>query len=528
MRIDIGANAIRPELLLNKNNFDAHELKGRGENIRGKVIDVNQNIVLIQTSSGKEFMANTVVPMENFIGEDMSFVVVVGSEGQILLKPELDEKKQNLLNELKIEDILNKLNKPITPENRAIIKNMIQSGIAINENSFKEIKSLTLAMNLMQKMPAEEFGGDKLTLPLDQLVRGQEQVENAIVTKGNTALPQEVSLKDIITLKGLKLEVNLQNLKALNEVNKALESKDNDIFGLKKLIENNFQEKGNPPQLDTKTGQPPVDGKIGQASVDPKTGLTVPLEQEENARQLAGKEAIGKFSEDKGFQGLKDLLSAKVDNEGDFKVSKEMIKELLTEITKASSKEIHEKNIATGREKMTESDLKLDIDKLAKDLKTVLGSIAKESELGKTIEREILPKTDIMKEFMREFQVNILPFQMDKYENIAQYYIKKNNNKKKDKEGITVAFSLDTFHYGNVRALLNYQSAKVISIDILTENLSYEEKFKQALGELRQIMTGLGYTNISLSTGIMTDKQKSLAEDKIYPNFEAKSFETWV
>ena len=100
MRIDIGSNSIRPELILNKSNIDSFEFNNRGENVRGRVIDVNQNMVLIQTSTGKEFVANTTIPMENFIGEEMLFTVLFNEEGQIFLKPQLDEKKQNLLKDL--------------------------------------------------------------------------------------------------------------------------------------------------------------------------------------------------------------------------------------------------------------------------------------------------------------------------------------------------------------------------------------------------------------------------------------------
>ena len=122
MRIDIGSNSIRPELILNKSNIDSFEFNNRGENVRGRVIDVNQNMVLIQTSTGKEFVANTTIPMENFIGEEMLFTVLFNEEGQIFLKPQLDEKKQNLIKDLKVEDLLTKLGKTVNSENKEIVR----------------------------------------------------------------------------------------------------------------------------------------------------------------------------------------------------------------------------------------------------------------------------------------------------------------------------------------------------------------------------------------------------------------------
>lgn len=579
MRIDIGANSIRPELMLNKSNVDAFELKNRGENVRGKVIDVNQNIVLIQTSSGKEFLANTVVPMENFIGEEMSFVVVVGSEGQIILKPELDDKKQALLSELKIEDILNKLNKPITPENKEIVKNMIQSGIAIHEESFQEIKTLNLAMQIMQRIPKEQMTAEKQTLPLDLLMRMEDTVEefSSLSSRETPALSKEVSLKDIITLKGLKLEVNLQNLRALHEVNQALASKDTDLLGLRKMMTEHFGirigshiseevsgEKGWTEALSsntqesfvalTKEGLPKIDSSMldhtqTQRSFEPTEGANN-QEESKNTLLLTRESADAKGGETVQ-KGSTDTLSSpenvkigwtdkqmpdfgldsrtSPERADEFKISKEMLKELLIEITKASSKNITERKEKIVHERVDgEETLKLDVDRLSKDLKMVLNNVSRESEIGRTIEREILPKADILKEFMREFQVNILPFQVDSYENIVQYYVKRNKGKKKGGEGINVAFSLDTLHHGNVRALLNYRNAKVISVEILAENEKYEQRFKRSLDQLREILHGLGYTNISLSTGIIREPLKSIAEDKIYPNYEAKSFETWV
>lgn len=580
MRIDIGANSIRPELVLNKSNVDAFELKNRGENVRGKVIDVNQNIVLVQTSTGKEFLANTVIPMENFIGEEMSFVIVVGSEGQIILKPELDEKKQALLHELKIEDILNKLNKPITPENKEIIKSMIQSGIAIHEKSFQEIKTLHLAMTLLQKTPQERIGEDRTILPLDWLVREEEgEIETFVSGKEPAALPKEISLKDIITLKGLRLDVNVQNLKALNEINQALASKDTDLLGLKKMMAEHFgvtlesldqeqpfhlsletsvrgAEKNDAPFMPlSKENLPKAEG-ISSEVVPKEPTENEPLNSKQAGHldenvSIIGKElepdavlSGGRPAEDGSSsvkENMKSSLTEKLipefkvlfgevkSSEEGFKISQEMMKELLSEIAKASAKSIPEQKGKLHKDRMNgEEALKLDVDRLSKDLRMVLGNVSKESEVAKTIEREILPKTDILKEFMREFSVNILPFQVDSYENIVQYYIKRNKSKKKNNDGITVAFSLETFNYGNVRAMLHYKNAKVISVDILTENEKYEQKFKGMLEHLRETLYDLGYTNISLSTGIIKDPLKSIAEDKIYPNYEARSFETWV
>lgn len=92
MRIDIDSIGYRPEFMPQKPSGEVNELNNRGENVRGRIIDVNQNIVLIQTSTGKQFSATTTVPMENFVGQEMSFALMIGLDGELLLKPEIDEK----------------------------------------------------------------------------------------------------------------------------------------------------------------------------------------------------------------------------------------------------------------------------------------------------------------------------------------------------------------------------------------------------------------------------------------------------
>lgn len=531
MRIDIGANSIRPELAPSRSTADVFEMKNRGEHVRGRVIDVNQNIVLIQSSSGREFTASTVVPMENFIGEEMSFAILIGSEGELILKPELDEKKQSLLHELKIEDMLYKLNKAVTPENKEIMKNMIQSGIAVNEDSFQEIKNLSLAMRLLQRMPEGQLDPQQQEVSIDALMKAEEGSEQAVSSSAKAVLAQEFSLKDIITLKGLRLEVNVQNLKALHQVNQALAGRESDVFGLKKLMEEHF---GGKLQ---RAAEEQIGAEQGD-SVFETSAAGIENSAEAAADETAESGGIlqgdGKPVRSGQRTALESAFSSpegereRIGGEEASKVSREMLKELLSQITKDSVRRLGEKRERGFLDRSSEEYLKLDVEKLSKDLKTVLSSMSKESELGRSIEREILPKTEIVREFLREFQLNILPFQVDRYENVAQYYVKKNRNKNKKDEGITVAFSLDTFHHGNVRAMLDYRSDKVISVEISLEDKRFEQPFRQALEELKERLAGLGYTNIALSTSVSEGKKKSITEDKIYPNYEAKSFETWV
>src|SRR5690606_33005167 len=143
---------------------------------RGRVIDVNQNIVLIQTSNGKEFTANTTIPMENFIGQEMLFNVIFNSEGQMFLRPELNEKEISMMETLKIEDILIQLEKQLPPENKELAAKMLKAGIPLSPENFKELKELTLSLKILsQNLPAE-YNEEQSKMPLQVLLK---EVENS-------------------------------------------------------------------------------------------------------------------------------------------------------------------------------------------------------------------------------------------------------------------------------------------------------------------------------------------------------------
>lgn len=499
MRIDIGSNSLRPELILNKNNIDSFEFNNRGENVRGRVIDVNQNMVLIQTSTGKEFVANTTIPMENFIGEEMLFTVLFNDEGQIFLKPQLDEKKQNLLKDLKVEDLLVKLGKAVTTENKEIIRQMVKSGIAVTPESFKEIKDLSLSLKMLQNNNTGQLTAPQEKMPLDELVRDFNKVNDNISNNATKQplLPKELGMKDIIMLKSLNIDVSPKNLKAISVLEQNLANKNTDIFDIKsvlpqtKILESNEMAKPIPLASENQKTLTAVENKILFEDLFKNQKIGLPKEGN-----------LGNESIEKNISNQKNLDYSKLI---DLVIKKLDIK------TKFGS-----------------DDLRLDYNKIESELKKILSSLESSSKEANKIEKEILPRLDLLKDLSRNFQYQVLPFQIDKYENIAQYYFKKNKRNKSKDEGITVAFSIETHKLGNVRAMLNYKNSNSISVNIVTENQAIEEKFKRALPVLLDKLNLIGFTGVSMSTEILDKKDAQILDDIIYKNMESKSFETWV
>ena len=499
MRIDIGSNSIRPELILNRNNIDSFEFKNRGENVRSRVIDVNQNMVLIQTSTGKEFVANTTIPMENFIGEEMLFTVLFNDEGQIFLKPQLDEKKQNLLKDLKVEDLLIKLGKSVTPENKEIVKQMIKSGTAVTSESFKEIKDLSLSLKMFQNNHTVQLTTKQEGTPLNDLVRDFGKTTNVLVENSTKqpALPKELGIKDIIMLKSLSIDVSPKNLKAIFTLEQNVSNKNLDILDIKSLLSQ------------SKTIEPNQNIKVNTFPAEiPKT-----LTAAENKVLFEDLFKTQKFNSSNEVNVINEEINKNIKNQNNMDFSK-----LIDLVVKKFD----------NKSKFNSEDLKLDYNKIESELKKILSSLESNSKEANKIEKDILPRLDLLKDLSRNIQYQVLPFQIDKYENIAQYYFKKNKRDKSKDEGITVAFSIETHELGNVRAMLNYRSTNNISVNIVTETKPVEDKFKKALPMLQEKLNSIGFTGISISTEILDKKNAQILDDVIYKNIESKSFETWV
>lgn len=499
MRIDIGSNSIRPELILNKSNIDSFEFNNRGENVRGRVIDVNQNMVLIQTSTGKEFVANTTIPMENFIGEEMLFTVLFNEEGQIFLKPQLDEKKQNLIKDLKVEDLLTKLGKTVNSENKEIVRQMIKSGIPVTIDSFKEVKDLSLSLKMLQNLQGE-LSAEQEDMPLDNIVRVfQDGKEATAVNKSSqqSALPKELGLKDIIILKSLNLEVNPKNLKAMANIEQKIADKDIDILDIKPLVIDNKNVQLN---LNTKSEE----GKALEAS------NIAPKAQEDLFKELA-------FKPKDDILGKDNALNKLSDKEND-SIKMQQQPDLVDMVVKKLDL----------KTKLGSEDIKLDLNKIESELEKILASLEPGSKEATKLEKEIMPKLELLKDLSKNIFYQVVPFQIDKYENIAQYYMKKNKKSKTREEGITVAFSIETHKLGNVRAMLNYKDMNNISVNIATKSKEVEDKFKKAIPVLKERLNSIGFTGVLLSTEIQNVNDSQILDDVVYKNIDSKSFETWV
>ncbi|EHL17252.1 hypothetical protein HMPREF9630_00419 [Peptoanaerobacter stomatis] len=527
MRIDIDSIGYRPEFMPQKPSGEVNELNNRGENVRGRIIDVNQNIVLIQTSTGKQFSATTTVPMENFVGQEMSFALMIGLDGELLLKPEIDEKNQKTLVDLKIEDMLNKLGKQITPDNKELIKQMMKASMPINKEQFEEIKELNFAMNLLK---SDEFAvnlenGDNEKNLNELLKELQTRKDFGLTNKSETAvLNKETDLKDILLLKNLGLKVNVNNLKSLYDVLNKANVKQDDIIGMNNLINDKEFSRNLRSELENITN-------IQVEQKDENNFVKTTNVLLENAEKLSFKEMENlnkafKNIEFKDFSEniLTDTIKESVKNP---KLQKEIKSDEITEMLKNIEKGLIKKIQQNG--KYNKSDLQVEYEKAKEEIKDIISIFSSQSDTAKAIEKQVLPKLDLLMNMAEKYNYNVIPFKVgENYENVLQYYMKKGKKSLKKQDEINVGLSIDTMNYGNVKAMVNYDKKDSLKLDFYTQDKNVKNLFDNNISKLKDILKTIGFSNININVRVNENKSHKLINDVLFDDKNLKSFEMWI
>ena len=525
MRIDIDSVSYRPDFTPQKTSGDANELNNRGENVRGRVIDVNQNIVLIQTSTGKQFSASTVVPMENFIGQDMSFSVMIGPDGEIVLSPEIDESKRNNLEELKVQDMLVKLGKTLSADNKEIIKDMMKSSIPITKENFEQAKELKFALNILQ---SDDFAIDMEQSDLEQNISDvikdiQNKKDFGVAKQSDTTIvPKDVSLKDVLLLKNLDLNISPKNINALSQVlNKLNTNSKEDLTGLIDVLNNkNIQ---NDIEADIQNINLSLNNKISDKKDSSHIQAFLDTFEDFSVEDM---EILNKNSSNFMFEEFSDEdinINKNISNDvQQLNLNSKDILEMLENVAKNINKKISEK-----KENRSE-ELSVDYEKAKDDIKTVINTLGKESELSKTLEKQVAPKLDILSSMLEKYNYNVIPFKTEQnYENTLQYFVKKDKKSLKKQDEINIGVSLDTKNYGNVKTMVNYNKNKTIKLDFITQDKKVKTLFDNNFAQLKSILKTIGFSNIDMKVTVQHENT-TLLEDVVQNKDASRSFEYYI
>lgn len=532
MRIDVDFSGYKLQYNMQKQSGDVNELNNRGENVKGRIIDVNQNMVLIQTSSGKQFSATTTVPMENFVNQEMDFIIMIGQDGEIILKPEIDEKSKNNLIDLKIEDMLGKLGKQISLENKELIKEMMKTSIPITKENFEEIKELKFAINLLksQDFHIKLENGDESKNINELLKELQNRKDFGLLKQANSSVIDEnLSLKDILLLKNLGIKSNLENIKSLYQLVKDININKEDLIGINKLLQDENFDKNlkldienvnksidlNFSHLDIKTNQK------GSKTENLLMEIAENLSFEDMEKLNKGELLFEDFYKDSEIVKTKDINRQEILSE--MKITKEDIMNILKNVEKALSKKIQ------SNSNDRKQDLSIDYKNIKEDIKSIINILGKESEVGKLLERQINPKLEIMNGMNERYNYNLIQFKINEnYENTLQYYVKKRRKSIKKQEDVNIGLSLETKNHGNIKTMINYNKDKKLKLDFYTENKTTKNLFENNISSLEEVLKNLGFSSIDIKVVQSKDNKTNLIDDILYENEKLEIFEMWI
>ena len=485
MRIDVSSSSFHPSQSPLKGRSDLQELMNRGENVRGKIVDVNLSYVLIRSSDGKEYVANTTIPLENFIGEEMMFTILQSPTGDILLKPVMGEDIKRKEANLKIEDLLNKMNLPLTKENKDILREMIRQNLPITLDSFKEIKNIILSGDLLDAMMKDlEFlkqGIESKDVPLGNLIRNMLNKNPDLDIDGLPNDPKifEQLKEDVVFLFKNKIPVNLGTLNAWNLV-KSGEENLNDVRQIGDLY--------------------------AQLAESLETSGMTDVEKESLVLRLSKKEEPDSQIKDVNLKVLKEVLENEIKNlKGKIEqsVRPELLKEELLDIPKEEAKflETLDKNISKIKETLGEEN---------------------------PIFKELSIRQEFVSKIMNENLYFQLPFQYRGQEKVLEFLLESSGRKKQgDGKSINVVISINTNSLKRVEALISYQEEKrELNLNFRLENDKLISMFKTKEQTLRTVIESLGLKlgSVSYKEEINSPLiQKALEKNPQYPGFE-----TWV
>lgn len=527
LRIDTGSIGYTSDFLRQQSGKELGTSANTGENIKGRVIDVNQSTVLIQTPSGGQITATSVIPMENFINREMNFDLILGENGELILSPQIDDKSENNLKQIKIQDILVKLGKDVNSSNREIIENMMSSSIPISKENFESVKELKFALEILKGEDfAVELEENEQSQDLMSVLKDiQNKKDFGIAKKSDSpVLSKDVSLKDLLLLKNLDVKISPDNIKALENLMKNISDKKTDIADMSKLIEDfqtleDFSFEGTTFVSKTDALNEKADLKNIEFLLENAENLSIEDMEELNSQF---KDVVfEEFDENINNLESKKNISEAAITAKDI-ISKDEVINTLRNIQNRAVKTLNvEKN--TSKE-----NLKIDYNQLKEEIKTLSNMAQNKAQSLNISEKQLISKMDILANMAEKYNYNIIPFKTEQdYENILQYYVKKDNKSLKKQDDINVGLSLDTINNGNVKAMVNYNTNNNLKLEFFTEDKKVKSLFENNMSSLTSILKKLGFSDVDVNVKVKTTKE-TLMQEALYNDSLAKSLEFYV
>ncbi|SHH07423.1 hypothetical protein SAMN02744040_00715 [Tepidibacter thalassicus DSM 15285] len=453
--------------ILLKNNVELVEFLEKNSVFTGKVIDVKSNTVKILLQNGKEFLANSNIPLENLLGEEVSFKVLKGVSG-FVLQPKIEGTSFEKELDLKINNLINELNIQSNKENKDLIKEMIKQNIPVNNKNFNFLKENIVSFKILSNLSEEQIQNLDKDIENIENKEIREIVKNMYINKEGKNIQNilgelknlNLEEKDILFLFKNNFKLNTENMKILDSFLKGenigdLLNKINFLFNNSKLNSKNIN-------FDENSFEEIVSSK--------------------------GKVFV------KENKNIKDIIKSIIK---DFEVDKEV-------------------NI---------KEMKKNLEYLIKSL-----GLKNDIKLGEMEEKElsnINQKLEFLNNMSNEYMYFQIPFYYKEYKNLAEILINdKNTKKEKNGRAISIFISLNTNNLDRVDSILNYCN-KELKILFRMKNENILKLFKLSENKLINVLNKVGIKNIKISYKIKEESESILSNLECMNNKFSK-FDIWV
>jgi len=485
----------------------------KGEVIEGKVLSSGEKSITLEID-GQVIEAKLDGHFEFVKGEIVRLVVADANQEKLLLKPALNTEA---MSNKRLEDILKQLQLKLTPENKAIVQELMAAKLPLSQENLRslqlmmakypeaDLKSMVLLLkngieltgDTVRELLKTQMPEEALTARLEELVSkltktAVNQKSDALLSEFVKGQPEAEQLMEQLKLLRSGEESKESQFPANRTLSQLLGQSETE--GLLKDIEN-WQK--NLPQLNTKGNEStsallPLISFPGAAAAGEEIKNILA-----NMKQLL---AQGELKDSRQFLALVKDLPAELQTE---------LKQILSERISAAA--LHRAIFLSGQEKEPAEHLE--------KLYTRLNQL-KSSETPSALMKEVLQDALSARSslgFMSKFQDAAgfmqLPFLFgDKILNGALFVL---NNKKKTKDAaqddVSALLQLDFSTLGHLDTFIRKEKQKV-QIDFYTEDSTKEKWIKEKLYLLHNSLLDKNYQITAIQTFVKKDRINGFAD----------------
>lgn len=493
--------------------------------LKAKILNVSKNNIVIRLPDGSQVSATSNIPLENFQGLDLTFLLLNTKEG-LILRPKIDGLASQLETNYKLENLLGKLGVLDNKENRDILLDMIRQNIPITSDKFIKIREEITAFNAIKSLSNMDLSG--ITSDLESI----EDMELKNIIKNFFGKHQGKNLESILSeIKNFKLDksdiiflvknnvkINFENLKAFNDL---LYNEDNLL---------SMTEKSNESILLSGMKLDVLNSNYEASNQKTHLDMNIDINQLLNSNKEIDHQKLNE---------LKAKLTAFDSQALDDKIIKffegENVEQKVAEILNKDENSLDTlqksiKNIV----KNIFIDKNWDINEFREnllELKKSIQDILNDNMDSKAI-KNLSSKLEILSQVNKDYMYFQIPFVNQTYKNLAEIMIREKVEERtrfSTKRSINIMISIDTKNLDRVDSLISYYKNS-LSVAFKFKNEKIKKIFESKDSLIKSFLNNLNFESVNTYYSVDENLNESLLKRIRYEdeNSNYSTFDVWV